>query len=496
MPDIQLNPLVRSPVVEALTEESRGPEGRQSFSQLIGVLERSTTQMFRRLPNILDRTSNYLSKTWKEVHGAINNKVGALRDDLVSSSWIRKPYFFVFLIGVLFGWLILTISFIFVILVHILMQLGVISLYSIIVLALMNLYDIVCYVQFKLFALGLSNTFRQMECFAKKNKFYYEEIRHLQWNWKSYGKILRHYHTIILLWLFVFIPIIVYESSSLASNSVKIHYDLNVLSDEYYEEVVTIVLSLLGFGDWYDFLFKKRDDLGIIMDPYIPTATVYNNDFVDNMSHLQVVDFLHKEGFVFLHTDDQRVKLLLHQFTTPKFSLLMKPKDECMESDHEAKKVYEMENYLKIQIREGKIVQGDHLVIVQEKSASTEEEGIDSDGSKYNVIVQSAFVWPTEVPTYQELYSLWMTKLWLTESQSRNFRTLIILFTIFYALNELFHCQWIPYHQTWIFVYLFLVLLFVLLFVQAVLNVFTTYDAFLYNEDDKDNLLIDIFNNQ
>lgn len=487
MTGVELNPMLRSTVVEALTEETRGPEGRQSYSQLLSVLERSTTQLFRRLPNVLDRINNFYFKSWTDFNSMIQAAVNSGFVSLTGAVWYLKPVYGLYLTFLYVSLILGTVLIILALLLIIAFEIGVIGVYTAVVLVLTNLHDFLCYVSFKMFSVGLSNKFRQVECFAKRNKFYYEEIKHLKWNWKSFGKVLRHYHSIVLLWFFMFIPILVYECSSHASNSntIRIHYDLHILADGYYEYIASAVLFLLGFGDWYDLLFKNREDLNILVEPFIPTAKVFNNDFVDNISHLQVADFIEKEGFTFLQTDDQRVKLLLHQFPLSKIRLLMKAQEECVEGDHDAKKVYEMENYLKIQVREGQIMHGDHVVIVQPNS---------DEIFKYGVIIQSTLIWPWNIPTRQEFNMLWMTKLWVTEMQSRLLRTYIIAFTILYAINELVHCTMIPNDMTWIFVLVFLVTFTGAICGFALLNIFTTFDAHFYDEKHDD--VIDLYNNK
>jgi hypothetical protein len=41
-------------------------------------------------------------------------------------------------------------------------------------------------------------------------------------------------------------------------------------------------------GEWYDVLYNRREDLDILIEEYLSNAAVMNNDFVDNMSYIQV----------------------------------------------------------------------------------------------------------------------------------------------------------------------------------------------------------------
>ncbi len=196
----------RLTIEDALFEETRGPDGRKSYANIIRVLEKATNQIFHRLPNLFDSANGKIGKWERSIRVPA---VKYVRENYYTP-YRELPYHFWMPRMAVFGFLMLILTvikliyLIFYTALIFLPEIALMMLYSCVVLVCLNIYDLYCYVRFKLFVAGLSSSFALTEPFAKKNKF--------QYNWKSYAKILKRYRAITLFSLIIFFPIITYEA--------------------------------------------------------------------------------------------------------------------------------------------------------------------------------------------------------------------------------------------------------------------------------------------
>jgi hypothetical protein len=93
--------------------------------------------------------------------------------------------------------------------------------------------------------MGLPLYFELTESFAKKNKVYYEDIKNIETNWKRFAKMVKRYRSLLLFFIFVITPILIYE----AVPQLQFHYDGGFLfTDTYYNAAVAGAMFLFGAG--------------------------------------------------------------------------------------------------------------------------------------------------------------------------------------------------------------------------------------------------------